>query len=232
MPRIEMSEQLRTIPPDIDVRSELTPEAAEVTVESTACLRPPPMSLMLRTPSAAMRRCSVVPDSNAGGDVRSMKRSRFARRFGLDTRPAARGRHDLLRAAAQSLRALPRARAPADRGRHRDHADPAMPPGPPARGTPFELIHYVRDRAAAAHADDLSASPGDHLTVHEEGGDPSRALDIRECSTRPGRAHVMLCRRGMLIEGEGRFRPVAGERRPFRELPPRRADAPMTLPAA
>jgi ferredoxin-NADP reductase len=63
-----------------------------------------------------------------------------------------------------------------------------------ARGANFSLHYCARDRERAAYLDELTAALGDRLTVHLDGGDISRGLDVAALlSKRAAAAHVYVC---------------------------------------
>jgi ferredoxin-NADP reductase len=63
-----------------------------------------------------------------------------------------------------------------------------------ARGANFTLHYCARDRERAAYLDTLTASLGERLHLHLDGGDPARGLDVAALlSKRPSAAHVYVC---------------------------------------
>ena len=69
-----------------------------------------------------------------------------------------------------------------------------------ARGANFTLHYCARDRERAAYLEELAASLGERLTVHLDGGDPSRGLDVVSLlSKRAAAAHVYVCGPAPLI---------------------------------
>jgi ferredoxin-NADP reductase len=69
-----------------------------------------------------------------------------------------------------------------------------------AIGADFRLVYCARTPAATAFADDLAASFDGALTVHHDGGDPARSLDLAALlAARPAGAHFYVCGpRGMI----------------------------------
>ena len=63
-----------------------------------------------------------------------------------------------------------------------------------ARGANFTLHYCARDHERAAYLDALTASLGERLHLHLDGGDPARGLDVAALlSKRPSAAHVYVC---------------------------------------
>lgn len=62
------------------------------------------------------------------------------------------------------------------------------------RGANVTMHYCARDRKRAAYLDTLTALLGDRLTVHFDGGDPARGLDVKTLlARRPSAAHVYVC---------------------------------------
>ncbi len=63
-----------------------------------------------------------------------------------------------------------------------------------ARGANFTLHYCARDHERAAYLDELTASLGERLHLHLDGGDPARGLDVAALlAKRPSAAHVYVC---------------------------------------
>jgi vanillate monooxygenase ferredoxin subunit len=63
-----------------------------------------------------------------------------------------------------------------------------------ARGANVTMHYCARDLARAAYLDALRALLGERLTVHLDGGDPARGLDVAALlAKRPSAAHVYVC---------------------------------------
>lgn len=64
-----------------------------------------------------------------------------------------------------------------------------------AEGRPFRIVYCARSAEAAAFADVLMTPEfADRTTIHYDGGDPARALDLAaHLADRPGGAHLYCC---------------------------------------
>ncbi|HZZ94255.1 MAG TPA: PDR/VanB family oxidoreductase [Usitatibacter sp.] len=69
-------------------------------------------------------------------------------------------------------------------------------------GVPFKLVYLTRSREDTPFVDELRA-PGlsPRVTLHHDGGDPSRAFDLWPLLEKPSKAHVYACGPRGLLEG-------------------------------
>lgn len=94
-------------------------------------------------------------------------------------------------------------------------------------GKPFRLYYCTRSPQETAFAEELAAAPGGAVTIHHDGGDPGKALDLWPVLEQP-KGHVYCCGPRGLMEAvrdmTGHWSPAAIHFEAFTEPEKNRAD--------
>lgn len=73
-------------------------------------------------------------------------------------------------------------------------------------GAPYDLVYLTRSPAHTAFRDELAGEPfRTRVTLHHDGGDPARALDLGPHLAVPGARHVYCCGPAVLMDAVRRM---------------------------
>tara|TARA_R110002072_G_scaffold243381_2_gene402362 strand:+ start:7071 stop:8012 length:942 start_codon:yes stop_codon:yes gene_type:complete len=183
----------------VAARRTLTPQIMEFTLvpvqEGALPAFTPGAHITVATPSGAMRRYSLVNDGTAPDQYKIAVKRELASRGGSASM------HDEAVEGAELNVEAPENDFPlADATRYLLIAGGigvtpiyAMAAHLEREGKDFSIIYLSRSAEEAAYLDDLTATFGDRVTVHHDGGDPEKIFDFWDHFAEPQKLNVYCC---------------------------------------
>tara|TARA_R110002074_G_scaffold334806_2_gene505214 strand:+ start:6203 stop:7144 length:942 start_codon:yes stop_codon:yes gene_type:complete len=183
----------------VAARRTLTPQIMEFTLvpvqEGALPAFTPGAHITVATPSGAMRRYSLVNDGTAPDQYKIAVKRELASRGG-----SASMHDEAVEGAEMNVEAPENDFPLADATRYLLIAGGigvtpiyAMAAHLEREGKDFSIIYLSRSAEEAAYLDDLTATFGDRVTVHHDGGDPEKIFDFWDHFAEPQKLNVYCC---------------------------------------